>query len=62
MYQDAQSIKHKKKKRTADISCHLFENWSHYQPQFVNVQSQYRDVMQEAGRILMLVLCFVKQK
>jgi len=49
---------------TAGISCHLFENrWSHYQPQFINVQSQYTDVMQEeAGRILMLVLCFVKRK
>jgi len=48
---------------TAGISRHLFENrWSDYQPLFVNVQSQYRDVMQEeAGRILMLVLCFVKQ-
>jgi hypothetical protein len=65
-----QQNKNKKKKKglqkyiTAGISCHLFENrWSHYHPQFVNVQSQYRDMMQnEAGRILMLVLCFVKQK
>jgi hypothetical protein len=66
MYQDAQSTKQNKKLQkylTADISCHLFENrWSHYQQQFVNVQSQYRDVMQEeAGRILTLVLSFVKQ-